>query len=186
MPYIRVKPLPKTSIIQIEEEEIDKVSYDLTDCCQGTYCVCKIGQRKGWLRRRQFLKILLLPAVLFLSAIGCKSNPKLQQSSLALASVSQLKEGFNIFNLERVVVVLEGTTVRAMSLVCSHQECLLKPNDSGLVCPCHGSRFNQLGEVLKGPAERALTHFKLSIKVGSDKLLVHFSQIVSAEWRLQL
>jgi len=42
---------------------------------------------------------------------------------------------------------------------CTHLGCqpILNPEKRNLICPCHGSRFNLKGEVLKGPANRPLT-----------------------------
>jgi glycine/D-amino acid oxidase-like deaminating enzyme/nitrite reductase/ring-hydroxylating ferredoxin subunit len=52
----------------------------------------------------------------------------------------------------------EQGTVHAVSAVCSHMGCLVgwNQNDRTWDCPCHGSRFELSGEVLHGPATRAL------------------------------
>jgi Rieske Fe-S protein len=48
----------------------------------------------------------------------------------------------------------EGTY--AVSLICTHLGCIVRPGVEGFECPCHGSRFGPAGEVTQGPAPRAL------------------------------
>jgi Rieske Fe-S protein len=49
-------------------------------------------------------------------------------------------------------------TFHAVSPVCTHLGCLVKFNAAETTwdCPCHGSRFTVGGEVIDGPATRAL------------------------------
>ena len=66
-----------------------------------------------------------------------------------------------------VEIVREKDGVHAISLVCTHLGCLLKPvlNDPeiGYSCPCHGSNFTIKGEVLGGPAPRALPWYEIYV-----------------------
>ena len=52
-----------------------------------------------------------------------------------------------------------GGVLHEMSAVCPHLGCLVDWNSSEHTwdCPCHGSRFDQYGQVLNGPAIDALT-----------------------------
>ena len=50
----------------------------------------------------------------------------------------------------------------ALSLVCTHLGCIIKPNDTGFECPCHGSRFDRSGKTTKGPAPRDLSWLKIT------------------------
>ena len=50
----------------------------------------------------------------------------------------------------------DGEGVYAISLVCTHLGCIVKPTAVGFECPCHGSRFGHDGAVTKGPAPKAL------------------------------
>lgn len=59
----------------------------------------------------------------------------------------------------------EGTY--AISTICTHLGCVVKPNAEGFECPCHGSRFTANGEVSKGPAPRALPWLKLTAAAGT-------------------
>ena len=52
--------------------------------------------------------------------------------------------------------------VYAVSLVCTHLGCIVKPSPDGFECPCHGSRFDRNGEVTRGPAPHALSWLKVT------------------------
>ncbi|MCA9653494.1 MAG: Rieske 2Fe-2S domain-containing protein [Myxococcales bacterium] len=54
---------------------------------------------------------------------------------------------------------LEANQVRVLSLRCPHLGCTVRwDNDEQVLrCPCHGSRFDDRGSVLEGPAKQALT-----------------------------
>ena len=46
--------------------------------------------------------------------------------------------------------------VIAISTVCTHLGCLVKATDKGFDCPCHGSAFGPLGQLVRGPAPKGL------------------------------
>ncbi|MBL8176152.1 MAG: Rieske 2Fe-2S domain-containing protein [Bryobacterales bacterium] len=54
--------------------------------------------------------------------------------------------------------------VYAVSTICTHLGCVVKPNAEGFECPCHGSRFTHDGTVAKGPAPRPLPWLKITGK----------------------
>ncbi len=61
-----------------------------------------------------------------------------------------------------LVMRVENDDFRVMSLRCPHLGCVVRW-DAGmqnLVCPCHGSRFADTGEVTKGPAKVALKQMR--------------------------
>jgi glycine/D-amino acid oxidase-like deaminating enzyme/nitrite reductase/ring-hydroxylating ferredoxin subunit len=55
----------------------------------------------------------------------------------------------------------EGGVLHACSAVCPHLGCVVAWNghEKTWDCPCHGSRFDPLGRVLNGPANRNLTPY---------------------------
>ena len=60
---------------------------------------------------------------------------------------------------EKVAVYKDDAgTVHAVSPVCTHARCLVHWNaaDTAWDCPCHGSRFDHTGRVLRGPARKDL------------------------------
>ncbi|MFZ0453015.1 MAG: Rieske (2Fe-2S) protein [Ignavibacteriaceae bacterium] len=57
----------------------------------------------------------------------------------------------------------DQSTFNALSAICTHQGCLITEYDPGnkhFVCPCHGSTFNLNGQVVSGPAQRALPKYQ--------------------------
>lgn len=66
-----------------------------------------------------------------------------------------------------VAVYKDAEGVYAISSVCTHLGCVVKPAAEGFECPCHGSRFAANGEVTKGPAPRPLPWLKVSISGGT-------------------
>ena len=61
-----------------------------------------------------------------------------------------------------VALFQDGEGVYAISTVCTHLGCIIKPTAEGFECPCHGSRFHGDGTVSRGPAPRALPWMKVS------------------------
>jgi cytochrome b6-f complex iron-sulfur subunit len=63
----------------------------------------------------------------------------------------------------RICIVREGDKLAAISTTCTHLGCIVGLSETGFACPCHGSRFDQDGNVTGGPAPRALPWFKVSL-----------------------
>jgi Rieske Fe-S protein len=66
----------------------------------------------------------------------------------------------------RVAIVREAAAFFALDLTCTHLGCTVKATEQGFSCPCHGSRFGRAGDVVKGPAPRALTRLSLDCRDG--------------------
>jgi cytochrome b6-f complex iron-sulfur subunit len=72
----------------------------------------------------------------------------------------------------------------ARSLTCGHLGCRVRPaDDGGFACPCHGSRFARVGNLVHGPAPRDLEGVALSLD-GQGRLVVDMTSPVDAAWRL--
>jgi cytochrome b6-f complex iron-sulfur subunit len=65
-----------------------------------------------------------------------------------------------------VAVFKDAEGAYAISTICTHLGCVVKPHADGFECPCHGSRFAANGEVTKGPAPRPLPWLKVSLSGG--------------------
>jgi Rieske Fe-S protein len=77
----------------------------------------------------------------------------------------KIDEGVVINQKNEKVAVYKDKTgkVNALSAVCTHSGCGVVWNgkDKTWDCPCHGSRFNTDGKVLKGPAVKDLPKIEL-------------------------
>lgn len=129
--------------------------------CKG--CCCK--------KRRGFVKSL---AALLISCFlpSCNSGQhRPTGGKFKLTELSKLKEGVNEFGLERIAVIKQGETLKAVSLLCTHQTCLLNIAQTNVanmkfICPCHGSEFDAAGAVIKGPATQNLPWYKVAVVEG--------------------
>ena len=116
---------------------------------------------------------------------GCNSAPNPPRSrKIKLGQINQFNEGINVRERERLAIFRSGQSLRASSLVCTHQTCLLRPSTLGLTCPCHGSQFDLTGTPTNGPATEPLPWYKLTQE--QDSLYVHLDQKVGAEWELEI
>ncbi|MDJ0598310.1 MAG: FAD-dependent oxidoreductase [Crocosphaera sp.] len=68
------------------------------------------------------------------------------------------------------------TEQQVIGLRCTHQGCTVKKQENGtFLCPCHGAVYDKNGKVVKGPAEKDLSHYKTvekddtSVNLISDK-----------------
>ena len=52
----------------------------------------------------------------------------------------------------------------------------------GLTCPCHGSRFDLSGHVLKGPAKIALPHLGVSLNEQGNVVVDPRKEFPEAQW----
>lgn len=74
----------------------------------------------------------------------------------------------------------------AISAICTHLGCVVaRQEGGGFFCPCHGSRFDAQGKVVKGPAPTALAHLALSVSP-DDQLVVDLDKEVGRDVRLRV
>jgi cytochrome b6-f complex iron-sulfur subunit len=61
-----------------------------------------------------------------------------------------------------VALTRDADGVFAVSLICTHLGCIVKPTATGFSCPCHGSQFGPDGTVVRGPAPTPLHWVKVT------------------------
>lgn len=67
-----------------------------------------------------------------------------------------------------VCIVRDGDRVAAISTTCTHLGCIVAVAETGFACPCHGSRFDQDGNVTGGPAPRPLPWYQVTLAPNGD------------------
>ncbi|HET6246195.1 MAG TPA: Rieske (2Fe-2S) protein [Tepidisphaeraceae bacterium] len=74
-------------------------------------------------------------------------------------------------------IVRENAKLIALSSDCTHRDCPVRAlADRTFSCRCHGSRFDEQGQVLRGPATRALPQFPTTIN-GDAHLIVQVTRL---------
>lgn len=70
----------------------------------------------------------------------------------------------------------------ALGAVCTHLGCIAnwKPEENQIACPCHGSKFDREGNVVAGPAPRALPRYQMALD-DRGALVVDKSLLVGEE-----
>lgn len=137
--------------------------------------------------RRHFLRrlgSLMAAGVVLDSLAGCSTGlasyfVKAQGSTLRLSleQFPQLQHVGGAIEIEFIeepgdlVVVRTGeNAVSALSPTCTHLGCTVRKEPSFFRCPCHGSTYTLEGEVVRGPAERALDRYPATL-AGSEIII---------------
>jgi Rieske Fe-S protein len=85
--------------------------------------------------------------------------PKTEAQALAKSNGVMLT---NAPGVGRVLLKnVDGKEIVALALTCTHRGCEVQPLPDGFECPCHGSEYDGLGNVIEGPARLPLTRFKV-------------------------
>lgn len=98
--------------------------------------------------------------------IDIASSPIANQNTRALVK-------YNNDNGSILVEHNSDDTYKALSGICTHQNCVVSEFDgskSVFVCPCHGSQFDLNGNVKQGPASTKLSTY--STRVENNSLII--------------
>ncbi|MHB8875374.1 MAG: QcrA and Rieske domain-containing protein [Myxococcaceae bacterium] len=85
-----------------------------------------------------------------------------------------------VFPEAKVVIRRRGEGFAAISTVCTHLGCTVNPTETGFDCPCHGSSYDERGEVIGGPAPKPLAWYRVSV-APSGELMVDKHDPVEAD-----
>lgn len=94
--------------------------------------------------------------------------PAFETLKLSFEQLPTLKEVGGVATVDQpellltlILIRLNAEQIQALWRICPHGACdvIFETSTQELVCPCHGSRFDVEGNLLEGPAERALTRY---------------------------
>lgn len=116
------------------------------------------------INRNKFLKIIMgiaaLPAGYLLFKFA--SNSASGEKQIIEATVD-FQNG--VLVKEEYILVKNQDKIKVFSSNCTHRRCQINTvRDNQIVCPCHGSRFDLDGNVIKGPATRNLDELPFTVK----------------------
>jgi len=87
---------------------------------------------------------------------------------------------FTFLEEHNLYVYRDHEGLKAVSAICTHLGCILEKSMDGFECPCHGSCYNNEGEVLSGPAPRNLAWY--SVGRGADgRIMINPGKNVSSD-----
>ncbi len=123
--------------------------------------------------RRDFLGLAAVWSAITAFVVALLGAMRLPMPSVFPESNSQIKLGSpkdfivgssTYFPQQRLWVYRTEEGFFALSSVCTHLGCIAeRQTDNTFFCPCHGSAFSELGDVVGGPAPKGLTWVALSI-----------------------
>ncbi|MEP6831818.1 MAG: Rieske (2Fe-2S) protein [Gemmatimonas sp.] len=98
---------------------------------------------------------------------------------LALIPALTTSNGHLVLNLADgqrradLAIINLGSTYRAFTSICTHEGCTVSGYVGGrLVCPCHGSEYNQNGQVVAGPAPSPLREYAVTLDSTAQTLTI--------------
>jgi cytochrome b6-f complex iron-sulfur subunit len=90
---------------------------------------------------------------------------------------------FTYLSDHQLFVYRDHQGVRVVSAVCTHLGCIIEKSDDGFQCPCHGSCYNERGEVISGAATKDLPWYELQKDV-DGQIVVDQGRLVDPETKL--
>ncbi|MEY8021410.1 ubiquinol-cytochrome c reductase iron-sulfur subunit [Muriicola sp. SD30] len=146
------------------------------------------------MRRKDFIKRLgylttALPASSFLlhSCAGLYYASFAEEEGMLRISKGEFKQIKGGKQNERDFVVIQSGSMQypigvfktpnqgftASLMQCTHRGCELNIGGGIYNCPCHGSEFDRLGQVMQGPAEENLKSFPIT--TDNEHIYIHVS-----------
>ena len=144
--------------------------------------------------RRSFLSLASLTS--FFSAVGVALAGvlRLPKPAVLPGPVRRYKIGYPeqfavgteaFLEKENIFVFRDAEGIYAVSTTCTHLGCTVARSAEGFACPCHGSRFSPNGNVIGGPAPRALPWLEVS-RAADGQLVVFADNEVPAGARFKV
>ncbi len=143
------------------------------------------------LSRRLFLQISFSASGLLtlgglINYLGYQSGTSSAQTTFTLEKPSTYSIGSTTHIAPaRAWLFRDDKGLYAISMICPHLGCTVERREGDYLCPCHGSRFLQNGDVVNGPADRGLSYIKLTL-TAEGKVQLHADKVVTPEERVKI
>src|SRR4051812_8876505 len=83
---------------------------------------------------------------------------------------------------DKVFIIRHEGKLYAPSSTCSHRRCTVKLKEGALACPCHGSKFTEMGVPTKGPAKSSLIRYAVSTDDKGHVIVDKTKQFEEKDW----
>lgn len=124
--------------------------------------------------RRTFLKIVVAGIVFLFVFIWNKLTLNHLKTSLSREKTFPLNKNKRVTFQDDFIIVTENNTTTTYSAHCTHLGCKIdKMENNQFVCPCHGSRYDLNGNVLKGPAYKNLEVVSSQVSEDGNNITIH-------------
>lgn len=116
---------------------------------------------------------MLLPLFLIISRM-LKDYRQFGDSNRILKIPKDIPQGLSI--KDEVILFKSEHELKIFSSRCTHLGCKINTIENGeLICPCHGSKYNSNGEVVKGPSIKNLRSLDFEIDESQNELHIQLS-----------
>ncbi len=140
----------------------------------------KETQKKEGVSRRDFLGLASLWAAVlsFLTVMGgifkmTKATVHYEESKVfKIGKPDEFPVGMvKNLNDKNVFIFTDNDGIYAVSSICTHLGCIVSHTEWGFQCPCHGSKYNEDGKVIAGPAPKSLPWLEVSRHVDGNLIV---------------
>jgi cytochrome b6-f complex iron-sulfur subunit len=114
-------------------------------------------------------------------AVAYRVTPVSGELRLDLSTIPELQVEAGVAQLQvdgeeaPLFIVRQNVQVyHTLSSVCTHQGCTVEAKRTRFECPCHGSVYSRMGDVMRGPAERALRRYPTTLLPNGRTLVINF------------
>lgn len=151
-------------------------------------------QDKSDVSRRDFLSMasmgmVIMSALSLFAGIFRMSKPTVRYEEATKFKIGKA-ENFPVGTVKKlddkgVFIFSNDDGLHAISSVCTHLGCIVAISETGFQCPCHGSKYDENGKVIGGPAPRNLAWLEISRSVDGS-LMVDTASAVPTGTKLKL
>ena len=149
---------------------------------------------KSGVSRRDFLSMASVGAAVISGLALFAGKFRMSKPNVHFEEATKFKigkaENFPVGTVKKlddkgVFIFSNDDGLHAISSVCTHLGCIVAISETGFQCPCHGSKYDENGKVIGGPAPRNLSWLEISRSVDGS-LMVDTASAVPTGTKLKL